>query len=97
MTRRPLAPPLPYVPHFEQLRRYSRAMSGTYGAIAAFQRAGHQPTVREIAFAARIQPSQAKQAIRQLVDSCMVRRENVGAPKSRVRYILLGPELMETL
>jgi hypothetical protein len=93
MRRGPLAPELPYVPLFEQLRRYTRAMQATYGAIAAFQHARHRPTVREIAFAARIQLSQAKEAIRQLVDSNMLRRVNVGEPKSRVRYELLGPTL----
>ena len=95
MARRgPLAPVLRYVPSFVSLHAYPRSMVAAYGAIAAFQAHGHHPTVREIAFAARIsQTRHAARAIARLVKADLVRRRNVGDPRSRVRYELLGETL----
>lgn len=94
MRRGPLAPELPYVPIFVQLRRYTRTMAAAYGAIAAYQAKSYHPTVREIAFAADIGCRRhCERAIAGLVAVHMLRRVNVGEPKSRVRYELLGPTL----
>lgn len=94
MKRGELAPELPYVPLFEQLRSHTRTTAITYGAIAAFQAAGHHPTVKEIAYAARIGSYKyCERAIAELVRANWLRRRHVGSPRSRVRYDLLGPTL----
>lgn len=94
MTPRPLAPALDFVPVFVGLlRRHTRVVATVYGAIAAFQSRGYDPTVRELHFVAGCSRRDCERALVELEAHNWVRRVRKGRIKSRVRYELLGPTL----
>lgn len=86
-------PRIAYVPHFVALIDvgFTRFEVAVYGAIAAFQAAGHEPRVDEIAWAAaRKDKRHARRALAELQRRHMIRRSRRGR---RWKFELLGPTL----
>lgn len=89
------APVLPIIPLFAELTRLqprlSRSAVVVYGTIAAFQAAGHEPTVPQIADALYVTEHKQKslrKMIAQLERANMLRREG---ERAKQRFVLLGP------
>lgn len=92
-----MTPRIPFVPHFVRLADTgaSRMAIAVYGAIAAFQAAGYEPTLADLAWTAKHATKwAARRALRELVALNLVRRERApSGGRRRNRYTLLGPTL----